>query len=64
MFLKTEFISPRTYRCLLASVAMTVLAFLPVPPETKGLIAIPCVTSHLTQIFLDAFLATRWGHTT
>lgn len=45
-------------------VAMTVLAFLPVPAETKGLIAIPCITSHLTQIFLDAFLATRWGHTT
>lgn len=45
-------------------VAMTVLAFLPVPAETKGLIAIPCVTSHLTQIFLDAFLASRWGHTT
>ncbi len=44
-------------------VAMTVLAFLPVPAETKGLIAIPCITSHLTQIFLDAFLATRWGHT-
>lgn len=43
-------------------VAMTVLAFLPVPAEAKGLIAIPCITSHLTQIFLDAFLATRWGH--
>lgn len=26
MFLKTEFISPRSYRCLLASVAVTVLA--------------------------------------
>jgi sodium/bile acid cotransporter 7 len=45
-------------------VAMTVLAFLPVPAETKGLIAIPCITSHLTQIFLDAFLASRWGHST
>ncbi len=45
-------------------VAMTVLAFLPVPAEAKGLIAIPCITSHLTQIFFDAFLATRWGHTT
>lgn len=45
-------------------VAMTVLAFLPVPPETKGLIAIPCVTSHLSQIFLDALLASRWSHAT
>ena len=46
-------------------VAMTVLAFLPdeaVPPETKGLIAIPCITFHLSQIFLDAFIATRWGN--
>ena len=45
-------------------VAMTVLAFLPVPAEIKGLIAIPCITSHLSQIFLDAFLATRWAHST
>ena len=45
-------------------VAMTVLAFLPVPAEVKGLIAIPCITSHLSQIFIDAFLATRWAHST
>jgi sodium/bile acid cotransporter 7 len=45
-------------------VAMTVLAFLPVPDEAKGLIAIPCITFHLGQIFVDAFLATRWGHST
>jgi predicted Na+-dependent transporter len=43
---------------------MTVLAFLPVPDEAKGLIAIPCITFHLGQIFVDAFLATRWGHST
>jgi sodium/bile acid cotransporter 7 len=46
-------------------VAMTVLAFLPesaVSPELKGLIAIPCITFHLGQIFVDAFLATRWGN--
>ena len=45
-------------------VAMTVLAFLPdsaVSPELKGLIAIPCITFHLGQIFMDAFIATRWG---
>ena len=45
-------------------VAMTVLAFLPdttVSPELKGLIAIPCITFHLGQIFVDAFIATRWG---
>ena len=43
-------------------VALTVLAFLPVPAEVKGLVAIPCITSHLGQIFVDAILATRWGN--
>ncbi|MGY8822634.1 MAG: bile acid:sodium symporter [Candidatus Latescibacterota bacterium] len=43
-------------------VAITVLAFFPVPDEAKGLIAIPCITFHLGQIFLDAFLATHWGN--
>ena len=43
-------------------VALTVLAFLPVPAEVKGLVAIPCITSHLGQIFVDAVLATRWGN--
>lgn len=42
-------------------VALTVLAFLPVPETVKGLVAIPCVTSHLSQIFVDAVIATRWG---
>jgi sodium/bile acid cotransporter 7 len=44
-------------------VAMTVLAFLPestVSAQVKGLIAIPCITFHLGQIFVDAVLATRW----
>jgi len=43
-------------------VALTVLAFLPVPAEVKGLVAIPCITSHLGQIFVDAVVATRWGN--
>jgi len=46
-------------------VAMTVLAFLPdsvASPQTRGLIAIPCITFHLSQIFFDAYLATRWGN--
>ncbi len=45
-------------------VAMAVLAFLPesaVSAEARGLIAIPCITFHLGQIFLDAVIATRWG---
>ena len=46
-------------------VAMTVLAFLPdsaVSTQTKGLLAIPCITFHLGQIALDAVIATRWGN--
>jgi len=43
-------------------VAMTVLAFIPVAEETKGLIAIPCITFHFAQIIIDALLATRWGN--
>lgn len=45
-------------------VALTVLALIPdeaLSPQTKGLVAIPCITSHLGQIFVDAFLATRWA---
>ena len=41
-------------------VAMTVLAFIPVDEETKGLIAIPCITFHFVQIIIDALLVTRW----
>ncbi|MBT6146032.1 MAG: hypothetical protein HOH74_11415, partial [Gemmatimonadetes bacterium] len=45
-------------------VALTVLALIPdsaVSADVKGLIAIPCITSHLGQIFVDAVLATRWS---
>jgi sodium/bile acid cotransporter 7 len=45
-------------------VALTVLALIPdqaVSADLKGLIAIPCITSHLGQIFVDAILATRWS---
>ncbi len=45
-------------------VALTVLALIPdevMSAQTKGLVAIPCITSHLGQIFVDAFLSTRWA---
>jgi len=45
-------------------VALTVLALIPdsaVPADVKGLIAIPCITSHLGQIFIDAVIATKWS---
>jgi sodium/bile acid cotransporter 7 len=45
-------------------VALTVLALIPdsaLSSEVKGLIAIPCITSHLGQIFVDAVIATKWS---
>ena len=45
-------------------VAMTVLALIPeeaLAADVKGLVAIPCITFHLGQIFIDAVVATRWG---
>ena len=45
-------------------VAMTVLALIPddvIAAEVKGLMAIPCITFHLGQIFADAVLASRWS---
>ena len=41
--------------------AMTVLSFLPASLGAPGLIAIPCILSHLIQLFVDAFLAARWA---
>lgn len=48
-------------------VALTVLALIPhsvLSAEVKGLVAIPCITSHLGQIFFDAVVATRWSQAT
>ena len=45
-------------------VAMTVLALIPdetIAADVKGLMAIPCITFHLGQIFVDAVIATRWA---
>jgi sodium/bile acid cotransporter 7 len=41
--------------------AMTVLAFFPPSLGEQGLIAIPCIVTHLTQIFMDAFLVAKWA---
>lgn len=45
-------------------VAVTVISFLdPAQVGDTGLLIIPCVTSHFTQLFWDAALVTRWaGH--
>ena len=44
-------------------VAMTVLAVIPestLSSQIKGVVAIPCITFHLTQIITDAIVATKW----
>jgi len=41
--------------------AMAVLAAMPPELGEPGLIAIPCIVAHLAQIFVDAFIATRWA---
>lgn len=41
--------------------AMTVLAFFPPSLGTPGLIALPCIVSHLIQIFVDAFIMAKWA---
>ena len=44
--------------------ALTVLAFFPPELGEQGLIAIPCVVSHIVQIFFDAVVAARWAAAT
>jgi len=43
--------------------AMTVLSFFPPSLGEPGLIAIPCIVTHLTQIFMDAFIVAKWAST-
>ena len=43
---------------------MTVLSFFPESLGEGGLIAIPCIISHLTQLFADAFIAAKWAQFT
>jgi sodium/bile acid cotransporter 7 len=45
-------------------VAMAVLTFLPHSIGDKGLIAVPCIVCHLSQVLLDAFVATHWAEAT
>lgn len=41
--------------------AMAILAALPPSVGSAGLVAIPPIVCHLTQIFVDAWLAARWA---
>lgn len=41
--------------------AMTILSYFPASLGEPGLIAIPCILSHLTQIFVDAVVASKWA---
>jgi len=44
--------------------AMTIVAFLPEEVGEPGLVSIPCIVSHLVQIFADAFLCSKWAQYT
>ena len=44
-------------------VAMTVLELLPDAVGAKGLVAIPCILSHLVQILIDGVVVARWANT-
>jgi len=42
-------------------VAMSVLAYLPEKDVgAAGLVAIPCIVGHISQLFIDAFIAAKW----
>jgi len=43
-------------------VALAVIAALPAQLGEPGLMAIPCVVSHLVQILVDAWIVTRWAN--
>ena len=43
-------------------IAITVLSFLPEEQVGRhGLVAIPCIVSHLAQIFMDSFICGQWA---
>ena len=43
-------------------IAITVLSFLPEEQVGRhGLVAIPCIVSHLAQIFMDSFICSQWA---
>jgi len=44
--------------------AMTIVSFLPPEVGEQGLISIPCILSHLVQVFVDAFICARWANYT
>ena len=44
--------------------AMTVVSLLPDGPDglgDLGLVALPCILSHLVQLFVDAVIASKWA---
>jgi len=41
-------------------VAVTVIGFLPDSAGEQGLMVIPCIISHMSQIFMDAYIVSVW----
>ena len=45
-------------------VAVTVIGFLPESAGEQGLMVIPCIISHMSQIFMDAAIVSKWADDT
>lgn len=41
-------------------VSITVISFLESVGE-EGLMAIPCIVGHMSQLFIDAYISSRWA---
>lgn len=57
----------KDYRCnvILMSqktlpVSITIISLLPAEVGSKGLLSIPCIVGHLSQLMIDTFVVTRW----
>lgn len=42
-------------------VSVTVIGFLGAVGE-EGLMTIPCIVAHMSQLFIDAYIASRWAN--
>ena len=42
-------------------VSVTVISFLDAVGE-EGLMTIPCIVAHMSQLFMDAYIASRWAN--
>jgi hypothetical protein len=43
------------------SVCVTILSYFPASFGTLGLLTLPCIMGHMAQLFIDAFIVSRWA---